>query len=102
MAPLLQSTRRFELWSARVGHRQLLLRSIKNGDDGTRIDVLFKPVSALKLRTSLNGLTVREATGEERATIALDVGRWQEDHVAFVIGSGNFEGYVGCRRVRLP
>jgi hypothetical protein len=94
VTPLLNSNRTFQLWSARAGHGLLLLRSNKSGADDTRIDVLFKPVAALKLRTSLNGLLVREAGLEERAAIEREVGSSGDVEGAFVIESGDFTGYL--------
>ena len=41
------SDRRFQLWSYRVSHSQLLLRSVRDAEHTSRIDVLFKGVDAL-------------------------------------------------------
>lgn len=90
-----ESQRSFRLWRAVVGHHQLLLRSTRTETERTRIDVLFKPVRAVKLRTHMNGLRIREADEKEAGRIARDAG---EDRigasVVFVIESGAFQGYV--------
>jgi hypothetical protein len=55
MAVMFESNRPFQVWRAVVGHSQLLLRSTKSDAENTRVDVLFKPVRAMKLRTLLDG-----------------------------------------------
>ena len=89
---LLRSTRSFRLWRARVSHGELLLRSVKNGEP-TRIDALFKPVLAMKLKTTLLGLLVRPADRAEQAAIEREVGRNDGAHV-FIVESADFSGYV--------
>ncbi|MFC1435916.1 hypothetical protein ACEZDB_35320 [Streptacidiphilus sp. N1-3] len=70
---LFRSTRRFSLWAQTVSHGQTLLRSRKGADgrsgEPTRVDLLFKPVRAMKLRQDYHGLVVRCATAEEAAGI---------------------------------
>jgi hypothetical protein len=92
---LFESTRDFQVWRAVVGHSQLLLRSTKTDASPTRIDVLFKPVVAVKLRTVLTGLLVREATSDEADEIIRDAAETRRsDSKVFVIESGNFRGYA--------
>jgi hypothetical protein len=57
------SDRRFQLWSYRVSHSQLLLRSVKDAEHTSRIDVLFKGVDALDLPTRLDGLVIENCEG---------------------------------------
>jgi hypothetical protein len=45
----------FQLWRYTVGMKRLLLRSTKTPTFGTRIDVLFQNVKAMKLPTRLDG-----------------------------------------------
>jgi hypothetical protein len=91
---LFQSDRTFRLWSARAGHGLLLLRSNKGDGGDTRVDVLFKPVSAMKLLWRLTGLLVREATLTEKKAIERDVGRAEQANEVFVIEARDFNGYV--------
>ncbi|GAB3090424.1 hypothetical protein [Micromonospora schwarzwaldensis] len=63
---LFRSHRRFQLWAQTVSHGQLLLRSPRSADHPTRIDVLFKPVSAQKIRRIYDGLVIRCPSSEEQ------------------------------------
>ncbi|MHA6763080.1 hypothetical protein [Streptacidiphilus sp. PAMC 29251] len=66
---LFRSGRQFSLWAQTVSHGQTLLRSRREAGSGaggpTRVDLLFKPVQAMKLRQDYDGLVVRCATAEE-------------------------------------
>lgn len=44
----------------RVSHAQLLLRSVKDQDNESRIDVLFKAVESIDLPTTFTGLDLRQ------------------------------------------
>jgi hypothetical protein len=92
---LLNSQRHFQVWEYTVGHRQLLLRSVKATGIPTRIDILFKNVAAIDLRTTLDGLTISEATEDQKINPKL-----QRDseivykRKVFIVRGSNFEGYV--------
>lgn len=59
MALLFSSDRRFQFWFYAVSHSVLLIRSAKEDSaDGTRLDLLFKPVDEMNLRSTFNGLRV--------------------------------------------
>jgi hypothetical protein len=62
---IFRSERRFVLWAYSISHGQLLLRSTADGDHETTIDLLFKPVGAIKLQGGHDGLVIRCATAEE-------------------------------------
>jgi hypothetical protein len=94
MSALFESERHFRLWWARVGHGLLLLRSTKSDERSTRIDVLFKPVSVVKLRTSLDGLLVWRASAEEVTEIEREVGPTDPRETTFLVKAGEFRGYV--------
>jgi len=94
MTTLFESRRTFQLWRAVVGHNQLLLRSTKSESEPTRIEILFKPVRALELRTVLDGLRIRLANPDEAEQIAIksgDPGNWA---TFFVLESDTWSGYV--------
>jgi hypothetical protein len=94
-AVLFESERDFQLWRAVVGHSQLLFRSTKTESEPTRIDVLFKPVAALKLPTLLHGLRIRNADAGEADEIRREVDQAPtQDSKVFILESGAFEGYV--------
>ena len=57
-ALLFTSSRRFQLWRYTVSHGQLLLRSTKSSSEKTRIDILFKDVISLNLKSLLDGLRI--------------------------------------------
>ena len=75
--------RRFTVFGWSRGHSQLLLRSFKADPDDdpdgptTRIDVLFKPVGAMRIETDYDGLTVRVATAERAREVLRDL-RWTD------------------------
>ena len=97
---LYESPRRFLLWKATVGHGQLLLRSTKTPAQPTRIDVLFKPVRALNLRTDLDGIRLSEADTDETAAILKSIAG--DDSTAtdpckiFVVESKRWRGYIAA------
>lgn len=99
---LFRSERRFQIWAYTTSHGQLLIRATPrfwpdepgDGDD-TTIDVLFKPLRALKLRDSLDGLVIRCARADETSQImdsapGVD---WTESHV-FILESQGQADYV--------
>lgn len=59
---MFESARRFRLWEYRVSHNQLLIRSPKNSDFSTNIDLVFWGVEFLKIPSSFNGLSVRKGS----------------------------------------
>ncbi len=67
----LRLPRRFELWSYRVSHGVLLLRSNPLPDQPTRIDVQFRFTSDLKLPVVLNDLVI-DLDGDRYALVAAD------------------------------
>jgi hypothetical protein len=54
--------RRFQLWSYSVSHAQLLLRSTKDDQHQTQVDVLFKNVRLMCLPVTMDGLTITNST----------------------------------------
>jgi len=57
--PMFQFEREFQVWLYTVSHSILLLRSVKSETLSTRVDVIFKPVRALSVPTTLVGIDVR-------------------------------------------
>ncbi|MFF4416025.1 hypothetical protein ACFYY8_26150 [Streptosporangium sp. NPDC001559] len=70
---LFRSDRDFTVWAYTVSHSQLLLRT-RTHADRSRIDIVFKPVEAVKLRTEYHGLVIRCATREESDRIGSETG----------------------------
>jgi hypothetical protein len=71
---LFRSDRTFKVWAYALSHSQLLLRSGPLGDD-PRIDVLFKPVAAMRSGMVYQGLVIRCATDTERLRIEAGAGK---------------------------
>ncbi len=86
---LFRCGRQFAVWAYTVSHSQLLLRARTTGTDGprqTRIDVLFKPVEAVKTRMEYrDGLVIRCATTDERDRILADAGLAGTNFRVFVL-----------------
>jgi hypothetical protein len=86
---LFRCDRGFAVWAYTVSHSQLLLRARTTGADGrrhTRIDVLFKPVKAMKTRMEYrDGLVIRCASADERDRILADVGPGRTNYRVFVL-----------------
>ena len=92
---ILSSPRRFQIWDYRVGHSQLLLRSIRGTNFPTRIDVLFKNVSAINLCATLDGLMISEAAEEELASITMPAAEnVRENRRRYIVRASNFVGNV--------
>ncbi|MEV4347630.1 hypothetical protein AB0J83_24510 [Actinoplanes sp. NPDC049596] len=80
---LFRSERRFSVWAYSVSHSQLLLRATRSGDE-RRIDLLFKPVEAVKTRMDYDGLVVRCATAGEREFVLRETGAAAHNRVFFL------------------
>jgi hypothetical protein len=59
-----ESDRTFQMWKYRVGHKTLLLRSVKSEPISTRIDVLFVAVDRLELPTLMHRLVIHSEDRE--------------------------------------
>ena len=95
MRALIESLRTFQLWRYVVGHGQLLLRSNPTSGQGTRVEVLFKDVRAIKLPTLIDGLVVREPSEREAMVISEETGELEShDCKFFVVDAGQVHGYV--------
>jgi hypothetical protein len=70
---LFRSDRNFKVWAYSVSHRQLLLRS-PAVDGRTRIDILFKPVEAMKVHSGYGTMIIRCATADEHHRILAATG----------------------------
>jgi hypothetical protein len=66
---IFRSERRFVMWAYSASHSQLLLRSTPGAGHETTIDLLFKPIEAVKIRDVYDGLAIRCATAEEAKRI---------------------------------
>jgi hypothetical protein len=87
--------RTFQVWFYTVGMRRLILRSEKDKEHPTRIDVLLQGVTHLKLPTLMVGLSIRRASPTEQSTIEQydGVAHGLNEHV-YVLQGQNYTGYV--------
>lgn len=85
----------FQVWSYTVAMGRLLLRSTKTLTFGSRVDVLFQNVKAVKIPTRLDGVVVRAPTEDERRHIESDTGLLGDDATRiFVLEGASYSGYV--------
>ncbi|WP_203976653.1 hypothetical protein [Planotetraspora silvatica] len=93
---LFQSDRRFQFFAYGVSHSQLMFRSTPLVvDQDSTIDLVFKPVTALKIRDVYRGLTIRCATEEEFGLIkALSGGDVEGGERIFILESDGVTDYV--------
>src|SRR6266850_5675976 len=92
--PIVSFAREFQIWSYNVGHGELLLRSPKIPSLPTRIDILFKDVRAMELRTRITGLSIEEAQpGDimDRGTKLVDT--MEKGHKVYLIKT---QDWIGC------
>jgi hypothetical protein len=88
-----ESDRHFQIWKYTVSQAQLLLRSVKDDDHPTRLDVLFVGVTHLELPTSFDGLRI-ERTGDDFRLTGRD---WQSAVVALNLAHAEDEGSTSTR-----
>lgn len=88
----------FQLWAFKVGHQQLLFRSPKDENASTRIDVLFKAVTAMCLPAWLEGLEIEKAEVASVPEIAqvTNPGLLLDRHAYRVTGTDGTSGFVVC------
>jgi hypothetical protein len=89
---LFSSTRTIRLWQQTVSHGQLLLRAVGTGQP-TRVDLLFKPVAAMRLHSEYDGLVVRCATEDERTALGVELPDGSDESV-FVLESVGTQDFV--------
>ncbi|MEV0660536.1 hypothetical protein ACIBI3_00305 [Actinomadura luteofluorescens] len=104
-AELFRSDRSFTVWAYTISHSQLLLRTRTTSRDGvrsSRIDVVFKPVLAMKIRIEYgDGLVIRCADQEEAARIHAESGGVEPGAGAhcLILETGNDRDYVVAHAV---
>ncbi|MFD7033124.1 hypothetical protein ACFWAR_34380 [Streptomyces sp. NPDC059917] len=102
---LFRSERNFHLLAFTASHSQLLMRSSGRPDDPgepeTTIDLLFKPVCAVKISTGYRGLAVRCATGTETERVKAEHAgmRFGREDRVFVLESEGDRDYVAAMAV---
>jgi len=88
-------TRVFQVWAYSVGMSRLLLRSTRSDAYGTRVDVLFQGMRAMKVLTRFPGLVVWDAGDRKQVEITEATGLIPDDETRFfALSSGSLTGYV--------
>ena len=87
--------RPFQVWFYTVGHSQLLLRSNRSGERGTRVDILFKGVKAIQLPTVLLGLRMVKTPRPEALQTSRKFGiHLLDDEHVFMLKGANYVGFI--------
>jgi hypothetical protein len=83
------------MWLYLASHGQLLLRSVKDAQHPTQVDVLFKNVAAMSIPTLFSGLRVSEVSSTEARGLHLALGAWElSDRRVFKLAGDGWEGAV--------
>jgi hypothetical protein len=103
-APVFDWQRRFTLWGYTGSHSVVLFRSVKAEPDEegptTRIDLVFKPVKALSIRTSYRTLAVRVACQERADQVLSRLGKtYPDDRVLELVGPDGTSDHIVCTAV---
>lgn len=88
--PEFESDRRFQVWKYTVSHAMLLLRSVKDDDHDTRVDVLFVAVSRIDVPTTFEGLRIERMGDEFRLAGADWQGSISAGNVAYAEDHGDY------------
>jgi hypothetical protein len=86
--------RRFRVWEYSVGHRQLLLRSTKDGDHSTRVEIAFKDVRAIQIPTVVDELSIAVANAAAGADARARLGDDSTTGIVYGLSGLAFQGYV--------
>lgn len=89
------SPRRFEVWKYSCSHSQLLMRSNKENTFSTRIEILFKGVDYMSIRSLLRGITIT-ACMPGHDDFPADLSELSASTTIFRIASEGFTGFVAA------
>jgi hypothetical protein len=95
-AALFDWPREFTLWSYSPAERVLLVRSV---GPATRIDLLFKPVEAVNVRTTYPRLAVRVARRERAEQVLTRLPADRHHRVLELLGPDGAGDHVVCMAV---
>lgn len=96
-------SRKFQVWLYTVGHRMLLIRSVRTDVCPTRIDVLFSDVSFFALPTWPDGLSLRQWNASH-GDVPIGAAEWVNSHRGvtdqwWLLEGDGWRGYVCCGSV---
>jgi hypothetical protein len=92
---LISYQRRFSIWSYHTSHGELLLRSNKSEKHSTRVEILFKGVEAMELRSVFNSISIEESNKlviQDRKSRPLEI--LNDDDKVYIIKDKDWEGFV--------
>ena len=93
--------RRFQVWSYAVGHGLLLLRSTKNEEHDTQVDILFTNVSFMSLPTLCEHVHIVEVPKEKLMNLPIQAGVLGiGDRNCYQVSGIDWSGYVVAGTVR--
>jgi hypothetical protein len=84
--------RTFQVWFYTVGMRRLILRSTKDEQHPTRIDVLLQGVTHLKLPTLLVGLSIRRSSSMPSPIVVGGLGQGAYSPMTLLLQCNSIEG----------
>lgn len=96
-----ESKRRFNVFSFQASHGLLLLRSPKSNESHTRIDILFRDVRAMELRTFCSGgIFIKRADAKSIEGLpSRPKDTMEPGHQVFIVGGPGWSGFVVSGRV---
>ena len=92
--------RPFQVWMYVVSHAQLLLRSAKNNERPTNIDIAFFGVNAMSLQSLYRQLSVSAGSEAEVDALFPTRPRFSGERV-YLIGGGADIGFVSCADITI-
>lgn len=98
---MMKSKRTFKLWEYSVSHNQMLLRSPKNEDHLTNLDIVFVGVTYCDVETLIRGIVLRDGTMEELEAISIRTGEEVDASDLFVLESPNNINFIVAAAVKV-
>lgn len=94
---------KFRPWTYGIGHSQLILYADRPDENGDTVSVHFEAVSAVKLRRSYPGLTIRQADEPARSRILdfADLPDWLRPQEFCLVLPTEADGFVACGRMTI-
>ena len=86
-----ESPRTFQVWDYTVSHAQLLLRSVKDSDHESRIDVLFVGTRHVNVPTTMEGLRIERDAENFRLSGAGWVGTVEALNMSHAEDQGEYD-----------
>lgn len=94
-------TDEFKILDYTLSHSQMLIRSLKNRQRDYNIDILFKPVEAIMMKSKINGLEIYHDDSAIQNPAVMTIGFTLEyDYKVFVLkDAGGNKHYINAMAV---